>query len=85
MEWSGAKPMADLQELIRAVDELNVSEVRQLYDHIVETRGQILNAPEQVRSRPRVLGLFEHTGETWMSDDFDDELPDSFWLGEDEA
>ncbi len=30
----------------------------------------------------RVLGL--HEGEGWISDDFNDELPDSFWFGEDE-
>lgn len=30
--------------------------------------------------KERVLGLRE--GQVWMSDDFDDELPDSFWLGE---
>lgn len=30
----------------------------------------------------RVFGL--HEGMGWMSDDFDDELPDSFWFGEDE-
>lgn len=31
-------------------------------------------------SGPRVFGL--HEGETWMSDDFNAPLPDSFWLGE---
>jgi predicted DNA-binding antitoxin AbrB/MazE fold protein len=30
----------------------------------------------------RKLELFR--GEFWMSDDFDDPLPDSFWLGEEE-
>lgn len=28
----------------------------------------------------RIAGL--HEGEIWMSDDFDQELPDSFWLGD---
>ena len=32
--------------------------------------------------KERVLGLRE--GQAWTSDDFDDELPDQFWLGEDE-
>lgn len=39
--------------------------------------------PEQPASddlKPRVLGL--HPGAMVMSDDFDDPLPDSFWLGE---
>ncbi len=30
--------------------------------------------------KERVLGLRE--GQVWTSDDFDEELPDSFWLGE---
>ncbi|MBC8099870.1 MAG: hypothetical protein H7Y11_10540, partial [Armatimonadetes bacterium] len=29
----------------------------------------------------RVLGL--NAGSMWMSDDFDDELPDEFWFGDD--
>ncbi len=32
--------------------------------------------------KERVLGLRE--GQVWTSDDFDEELPDSFWLGEEE-
>ncbi len=34
------------------------------------------------QQKERVLGLRE--GQVWTSDDFDDELPDSFWLGEEE-
>jgi antitoxin (DNA-binding transcriptional repressor) of toxin-antitoxin stability system len=30
--------------------------------------------------QPRIAGL--HAGTTWASDDFDDPLPDSFWLGD---
>jgi antitoxin (DNA-binding transcriptional repressor) of toxin-antitoxin stability system len=29
--------------------------------------------------RKRVMGL--HRGAAWMSEDFDDPLPDEFWLG----
>ena len=29
----------------------------------------------------RVAGL--HSGQIWMSDDFNDPLPDEFWLGDD--
>jgi len=32
--------------------------------------------------KKRVMGL--HRGQGWMSDDFTAELPDSFWIGEDE-
>lgn len=33
-------------------------------------------------SNPRQPGLFSGV---WMSDDFNDELPDSFWFGDDES
>ena len=29
------------------------------------------------KQKPRILGIGK--GKTWMSDDFDDELPDEFW------
>ncbi|MDQ3181736.1 MAG: toxin-antitoxin (TA) system antitoxin [Acidobacteriota bacterium] len=32
---------------------------------------------EQSAPKPRVFGLGK--GKTWMSNDFDDELPDEFW------
>jgi hypothetical protein len=32
-------------------------------------------------SSPRIAGL--HQGQIWMSEDFNDPLPDEFWLGED--
>ncbi len=32
--------------------------------------------------RKRVMGL--HRGAAWMSEDFDEPLPDGFWLGGDE-
>lgn len=31
---------------------------------------------------PRIPGL--HKGQVWMSEDFNNALPDSFWLGDDE-
>lgn len=32
-----------------------------------------------VNGKKRVFG--QHQGQMWMSDDFDDPLPDEFWLG----
>ncbi len=37
---------------------------------------------QKTERRERILGLRE--GQVWTSDDFDEELPDSFWLGEEE-
>ncbi|MBX3082153.1 MAG: hypothetical protein KF716_11015 [Anaerolineae bacterium] len=69
--------MADLQALIKAVDELSADELKKLYTHIVETRLQFADVSRPISSSPRILGLFEHIGETWMSDDFTAELPDA--------
>ncbi len=52
---------------------------------IIEENGEPLArlVPiEKFEPKQRILGLRE--GQVWTSDDFDDELPDSFWLGEDE-
>lgn len=36
--------------------------------------------PMVVATKPRVAGL--NPGAIWVSDDFDEPLPDEFWLGE---
>lgn len=50
---------------------------------IIEENGEPsarLIAIQKTEQKERVLGLRE--GQVWISDDFDEELPDSFWLGE---
>lgn len=37
------------------------------------------------QGKSRIAGLHEHLGSAWVSDDFDDPLPDEFWLGTDET
>jgi uncharacterized membrane protein YccC len=44
----------------------------------IKASQQRLASPDAPR---RTLGL--HQGTIWVSDDFDDELPDEFWFGED--
>lgn len=41
--------------------------------------ARLVPIPSPVRKR--VMGL--HRGVAWMSDDFDEPLPDEFWLGGD--
>ncbi len=72
--------MAKLKALLRQVDELSPEEVKTLYLYIVDKRVQFV-APQPTPDTPRVLGL--NPG-AWMSDDFNDELPDEFWFGEEE-
>ena len=40
----------------------------------------VFSAKEKGQPRERQLGVLK--GKVWMSDDFDEPLPDAFWLGE---
>ncbi|MAS36687.1 MAG: hypothetical protein CL610_21970 [Anaerolineaceae bacterium] len=64
--------MTDLQTLFRTIDELTPEEKQQVVAYIQDHEAAIA-------LRPRVPGLFPGI---WISENFDDELPDSFWLGE---
>jgi hypothetical protein len=81
----GERTVADLQSLFAAVNELTSEELKQLYLYITESRVQFVGPQSETSphaDEPRILGLHAHLGSAWMSDDFRDELPDSFWLGE---
>jgi antitoxin (DNA-binding transcriptional repressor) of toxin-antitoxin stability system len=47
---------------------------------VVKLVPVIQEEPVSASPKKRVFGL--HRGQIWVSDDFDDELPDEFWLGE---
>jgi hypothetical protein len=68
--------MADLDALFEAIDSLTPDERKRLADYLHE-QEQGNRRPEQ---NQRIFGM--HRGAMVMRDDFDDELPDSFWLGE---
>jgi hypothetical protein len=79
----------DLENVSITLDEL-LSEL-DADTKIILTRGnktlaQVSMPVRKSKSKrdlqPRILGL--HEGQGWISDDFTAELPDSFWLGEDE-
>ncbi len=74
--------MTDLQTLFQAVDDLEPDELKQLYTYILENKVQFIQKETLDTPKPRIIGLHAHLGKAWMSDDFDDELPDEFWLGE---
>ena len=51
---------------------------------LAENQEVVITITPQLKPEPpqkRIAGL--HRGEIWMSADFDDPLPDEFWLGED--
>ncbi len=64
--------MTDLQTLFRTIDELTPEEKQQVVAYIQERR-------EAVVQPTRIPGLFPGI---WISEDFNAELPESFWMGE---
>ncbi len=71
----------DLDEAKVRLAEL-VSLAREGTEIVIEAEGVPLAriVPPGDTAVPRVPGL--HRGAIWISDDFDDPLPDEFWLGE---
>jgi hypothetical protein len=66
--------MTDLQTLFRTIDDLTPEEKQQIVTYI-----QAHQATEPSVQPQRIPGLFPGI---WMSDDFNAELSESFWLGE---
>ncbi len=74
-------PFEQVRQMIKSRSR---AERIQLIEDIAETLKQEIAAEQPISQpkKPRILGLHAHLGEGWMSDDFHDELPDSFWLGQ---
>lgn len=65
--------LAELLELAKAGNEIIIAE-----DSTPVARLTAL-APTSSPLHPRVAGL--HQGVAWVSEDFDQPLPDEFWMG----
>lgn len=74
--------MLDIQDAETSLEAL-LSLVREGTEVILTDGGTPLArlAPVEPSKQPRIPDLFPSF---WMSDDFNDPLPDEFWLGEDE-
>ncbi len=70
----------EFEELLKVVGQLSVEQKRilkeQLSEEMIPQNYAVQTVPQE-----RIPGL--HAGMIWISDDFDDPLPDEFWLGED--
>jgi hypothetical protein len=69
-------------DLLKVVEKLSPEQKRILREHLetdeeIETVSDIQEPP----LTERIPNL--HPGAIWTSEDFDDPLPDEFWLGED--
>lgn len=81
--------MTTVQDILTAAGQLSPVEqleIIQALSHALKQHyAQEPLMPEAERSaqpRPHVAGLDK--GAAWMRDDFDAELPDDFWLGDDD-
>ncbi|MBD2771716.1 DUF2281 domain-containing protein [Iningainema tapete] len=64
-------------ELITKLQTLPPQQQQQVLD-FVEFLAQKYNQAPEIKKK-RVMGL--HKGKIWMSDDFNDPLPDELWMG----
>ena len=75
-----------IDDVREAVRQLSPSEQFQLIQELLRMLQQRYPAAEaadrQASQRARIAGL--DRGSYWVSDDFDAELPDGFWLGGDD-
>lgn len=74
--------MVDMETLYKTVDEMEPEEIADLLDYLIADKS-ILQPNES--GHERVLGLHAHLGKAWMSDDFNEPLPDEFWLGDEHS
>jgi len=68
-------------DLLKAIKKLSPEQKRILREHL-ETEQTVQGSDDQeTLLKERIPNL--HPGAIWTSEDFDDPLPDEFWLGED--
>ncbi len=67
------------ETLWREIDSLPKTRLETLLDFVRFLQFMEQHKPETRKLPLRIPGL--DTGTTWVSDDFDEPLPDSFWFG----
>jgi len=75
VKWIDVKEDMPLKKLL----ELVASGVDVVLMENKSPVARVVSMPRKV-NKPRVPGL--HAGKMWISPDFDDPLPDSFWSGD---
>lgn len=81
LETSGEATLMTLQELIQEAQRLSWQEQLHLATRLLQWAEAKMQTQDNVRS-PQQRQPDLHPGAFLVSDDFDEPLPDSFWLGE---
>lgn len=66
-------------EIVAQLQTLAPEQQQQVLDFVEFLAQKYVIVPQEV-PKQRVMDLFK--GQIWMSDDFNDPLPDEFWMGE---
>jgi len=69
------------ETLWHEIDSLPESQLKTLWDFVQFLQYRAQQKPETQKMSQRIPGL--DAGTTWISDDFDEPLPDSFWFDDD--
>ena len=71
--------MITIETIVNELDTAPEGLLVEVLNFIRSAKSKNVQSSEQIPQR--IAGL--HEGEIWMSDDFNDPLPDEFWLGDD--
>lgn len=69
------------ETLWHEIDSLPESQLKTLLDFVQFLQFKAQQKPETPKITQHIPGL--DVGTSWVSDDFDDPLPDSFWFADD--
>lgn len=72
--------MITRETIVNELDLVPETLLAEVLSFIRSIQNKSARSSEQLNFQ-RVAGL--HDGQIWMSDDFNDPLPDEFWLGDD--
>ncbi len=80
--------MAMPEKILAALNALSPERQQQVFDFVEfliqkQAEGTHLTQKVEKPQQKRVLG--QHKGMGWISDDFNDPLPDAFWFGREDA
>jgi hypothetical protein len=73
--------MTILETIVRELTSAPEPLLLKVLDFIQSTKVNSTTLVSNSSDSPRVADL--HQGQIWMSDDFNEPLPDEFWIGED--
>lgn len=73
--------MTTIETIISELNSVPKPLLAEVLSFIRAVKNKNMRSSEQLGFQ-RVAGL--HEGQIWISDDFNDPLPDEFWLGDDD-